>query len=63
MLALLAGQAQGGFAFRAIAEYVGIGVLVAAMSAEQAAHLIFKCAPFAVFGLSFIDLARKRACS
>ena len=61
MLALLARQAQGGFAFRAIAEHVCIGVLIAVMSAEHAAHLIFKGAPFVVFGLSFIDLAREGA--
>jgi hypothetical protein len=59
MLALLSGQSQRRFTFWAIAKHVRVGILIAAMSAEQAAYLVFKCAPFAVFGLSFIDLARK----
>ena len=61
VLALLARQAQRRLAFRAIAEHVRIGILIAVMPAEQAAHLIFKGAPLGVLCLSFINLARKGA--
>ena len=61
MLALLSWQTQRGFAFGAIAEHVGVGVLIATVLAEQTAHLIFKRAPFCVLGLSFVYLARHDA--
>lgn len=63
MLALLARQAQRCLTSGAIAEYVCIGVLIAVMSAEQAAHPILKGAPFGVLGLTLVDLARHDSCA